>query len=504
MSEGRYILAIDAGSSSVRTLIISDAGRIVGEGRAPLSWTQRNPGWAELDPRQLWSLTRQTILDAVLNAKINVSSLVAAGITSHRETIVMWDRKTGEPVHDAIVWISTQTDEIVERWNESRVGDEFKGRTGLHNDSFFSAGKISWLLENVEGVRARIDSDEILVGTVDTWLLWNLNGRKLHATDPSCASRTALFNIHTMQWDQQLLTMLDIPAAILPEVLDSDGEFGEVDRSILDAKIPICAVLADQMSGMFGQACFTQGSFKNTFGTASVLTLNTGKNALDIHGLTSSVGWTIGGITTYEAEGVVFHSGQTLQWLRDNLGIFAPANRIDDIVHSVPENGGVYLVPALGGLAAPHWDRKARGSIHGLSLDTSSAHLVRAAVEAMAFQTLDIVEKLPAEFSGQFKVDGGAASSNFLCQFLADVTNMRIERPIELERTALGTAFVAGISKGLWSGPDEIASIWKVDKIFEPTMSSNKRSELVGAWKNAVNRTLTTCTQTSSKKKRTS
>lgn len=497
MSEGRYILAIDAGSSSVRTLIISEAGHILGEGRAPVSWSQRNPGWAELDPRQLWSLTRQTILDAVLDAKIKVSSLIAAGITSHRETIVMWDRNTGEPVHDAIVWISTQTDEIVERWNASGVGDEFKGRTGLHNDSFFSAGKIAWLLENVEGVRARIDSGEILVGTIDSWLLWNLNGRSLHATDPSCASRTALFNIHTMQWDQQLLSMLDIPASIFPQVLDSNGEFGEIDRSILDSKIPICAVLADQMSGMFGQACFTQGSFKNTFGTASVLTVNTGKRAQEIDGLTSSVGWTFGGITTYEAEGVVFHSGQTLQWLRDNLGIFAPANRIDEIARSVAENGGVYLVPALGGLAAPYWDRRARGTIQGLSLDTSSAHLVRAAVEAMAFQTLDIVEKLPANLSGEFKVDGGAASSDFLCQFLADITNLRIERPIELERTALGTAFVAGISKGLWSGPEEIASMWKIDKIFEPTMSSTKRSELIGAWKHAVNLTLTTRTPTS-------
>ena len=491
MSTGRYLLAIDSGSSSVRALIIDGAGKIVGEGRASLEWNRRNPGWAELDARHLWAVTRKSILDAVLAAKIKPSEIVGAGVTTHRETIVMWNRKTGEPIHDALVWISTQTDEIVERWNHNGIGEKFKSRTGLHNDSFFSAGKIVWLLENIEGAREGAESGEIICGTVDSWLLWNLNGRKLHATDPSCASRTALFNIHTMTWDQDLLGSLNIPATLLPQVLDSDAQFGEVDRTILDAKIPIRAVLADQQSGMFGQACFTEGSFKNTFGTASVLTVNTGGAPRDVEGLTSSVGWKVAGETIFEAEGVVFHSGQTVQWLRDNLGLYAPPSRIDEIASSLKDNGGVYLVPALGGLAAPYWDRKARASLHGMSLDTTSSHLVRAAVEAMAFQTADIVEKLPSDFSGTFKVDGGAATSNFLCQFLADITNVPIERPIELERTALGTAFVAGISVGVWSGMEEIAANWKAERVFEPKMSAADRDEIYSAWKNAVARTLT-------------
>ena len=496
---GKYILAIDAGSSSVRTLVINQDGQIVGEGRAALAWNRRKPGWAELDAALLWSATRQTIVDAVLAAKIQASQIVVAGIASHRETIVMWDKKTGAPVHDALVWISTQTDQIVEGWNQSGLGAEFKGRTGLHNDSFFSAGKVVWLLENIKGLRTRVKRGEILVGTVDSWLLWNLNGRQIHATDPSCASRTALFNIHTMGWDSELLAMLDIPEILLPKILDSDGEFGEVDRSILDSKIPIRALLADQQSGMFGQACFAEGSFKNTFGTASVLTVNIGERPKEIEGLTTSVGWRASGQTIFEAEGVVFHSGQTVQWLRDNLGIYAPANRINEIATSVSSNAGVYLVPALGGLAAPHWDRKARASVHGLSLDASGAHLVRAAVEAMAFQTADIVEKLPANLAGQFRVDGGGATSDFLCQFLADITNMPIERPVDLERTALGTAFVAGIAIGIWSGQEEIANNWRIERIFQPSMDEATRSELVGSWKNAVGRTLSTSSNSTSK-----
>ena len=480
MSSGRHILVIDAGSSSVRSLIVQDSGVIIGEGRSQISWKHRNPGWAELDPVALWKATRQTILDAVIDAGISVNQISAAGITSHRETIMIWDKTTGEPVHDALVWISNQTDEIVERWEKSGVASEFKKRTGLHNDSFFSAGKIVWLLENVSGLREKIRSGKYIAGTVDTWLSWNINGRTLHVTDPSCASRTALFNIHDLKWDSELLNLLNIPEEIFPKIIDSDGDFGNVDRAILDADIPICAVMADQQSGMFGQACFTDNSIKNTFGTAGVLTVNVGDKPREVAGLTGSVAWKVKGEVKYEVEGVVFHSGQTIQWLRDNLGIYAPANRIDQIVRSVSNNAGVYLVPALGGLAAPYWNRKARASIQGLSLDTSSAHLVRAAVEAMAFQTLDIIEKLSEFPVEQFKVDGGAASSNFLCQFLADISGIRIQRPIELERTALGTAYVAGL----------ISNSWSAERIFEPNIKDSEREKLVNGWKDAVTKTL--------------
>lgn len=490
MSVKRYILVIDAGSSSVRSLIVDDSGMIVGEGRQQISWVRRNPGWAELDPIYLWKATRQTILDAVIDAAIPVSQIAVAGITSHRETIMIWDKTNGVPVHDALVWISNQTDEIVERWNGQGLDDEFKKRTGLHNDSFFSAGKLAWLLENVDGLRAKIATGRYIAGTVDTWLSWNLNGRSIHATDPSCASRTALYNIHTLQWDAELLGKLDIPTSIFPEVIDSDGDFGFVDRSILDHQIPIRAILADQQSGLFGQACFAENSLKNTFGTAGVVTVNVGDKPRNVQGLTTSIAWKAQKQLRYEVEGVVFHSGQTIQWLRDNLGVFAPANRIDELAESVKSNGGVYIVPGFGGLAAPHWDRKARASIQGLSLDTTGAHLVRAAVEAMAFQTLDIIEKLHDSPIDSFKVDGGAASSNFLCQFLADITGLRVLRPLELERTALGIAFVAGLSVGIWNSLEEISTYWSAERVFEPVIKDSDKEKLKSEWKEAVNRTL--------------
>lgn len=490
MKNSQYILVIDAGSSSVRTVIVDEGGKIVGQGREQITWIHRNPGWAELDPVALWKATKQTILDAVSDASISVSQIAAAGITSHRETIMIWDKTTGEPVHDALVWISNQTDEIIERWNQKGLAKEFESRTGLQNNSFFSAGKITWLLENVHGVREKIDTGSLIAGTVDTWLLWNLNGGSLHATDPSCASRTALFNIHTMRWDSELLSMLDIPERIFPLVLDSDGDFGKVDRSILDADIPIRALLADQQSAMFGQMCFEENSAKNTFGTASVLTVNVGAEPRNVQGLTTSVAWLVNGELRYEIEGVVFHSGQTIQWLRDNLGIYAPTNRIDEIISSVPDNGGVYLVPAMGGLAAPYWDRKARASIQGMSLDSTSSHIVRAGVEAMAFQTLDVIDKLKEFSISSLKVDGGGSSSNFLCQFLSDISGLEIQRPFELECTALGTAYVAGLSVGLWSSAAEIASNWKAEKIFEPVMSDTERERYRSQWGQAVQRTL--------------
>lgn len=487
----QFILVIDAGSSSVRTVLVDELGNIVGSGRRQINWKHRNPGWAELDPIYLWKETHQTIVDAIADAGITPSQILAAGITSHRETIMIWDRTTGTPVHDAVVWISNQTDEIIERWNRSGFASEIKSRTGLHNDSYFSAGKIAWLLENVEGLRENIDSGKYIAGTVDTWLTWNLNGRTVHATDVSCASRTALFNINTVSWDEELMGMLNIPSRIFPQVIDSDGDFGKVDRSIIDADIPIRAVLADQQSGMFGQACFEENSIKNTFGTAGVLTVNVGDTPRDVESLTTSLAWRANGKTQYEVEGVVFHSGQTLSWLRENLGIDAPSHRIDSIVASVSDNGGVSIVPAMGGLGAPYWDRKARAAIHGLSLDSHYAHLVRAGVEAMAFQTLDVIEKLKDFPVNNFKVDGGAASSDFLCQFLSDITGLEVQRPVELERTALGTAFVAGIAMGVWSNQEEISRNWKIEKIFEPKISADKRELLNNQWKDAVQRTLT-------------
>jgi len=359
MNPQSLVMALDVGSSTARTVMVDPAGVIVGEGRAPVVWKHPRPGWVELDPMALWQATRTTIGLALRSAGARAEDVVALGITSHRETVMVWERDTGRPVHDAIVWISHQTDDIVNRWQERGLAEEFRTRTGLRNDSFFSAAKVAWLLDNVPGLRTRAAAGQVLCGTVDTWLLWNLTGGQVHATDPSCASRTALFNLSSMSWDEELLELLDIPATVLATVQPSDADFGRVDASVLTGRPPIRAVLADQQAGMFGQACFETGAAKNTFGTAGVLTVNSGAEPVLVDGLTSSVAWTVQQQTRFELEGVVFHSGQTLQWLRESLGMVADPDRIDALCASVPDSGGVYIVPAFGGICAPHWDRRA-------------------------------------------------------------------------------------------------------------------------------------------------
>ena len=364
------LLAVDAGSSSVRTIAVELPDRILGEGRESVLWSHPRTGWAELDPVALWKSVQSTIHGALRSGGVDAAQVAGVGITSHRETVVMWDRVTGEPVHDAVVWISKQTDAIVADWQERGLGAEFQPRTGLHNDSFFSAGKIAWLLEEVPGARARAEAGELVVGTIDCWILWNLTAGEVHATDPSCASRTALFNLQRMAWDDELCALLGIPVSLLPEVRPSDGDFGRVRADLISTRPPVRAVVADQQSSMFGQACFEEGAVKHTLGTAGVLTQNTGAHPRLIPGLTSSVAWTVQGASTFETEGVVFHSGQTLQLMRERLQLPVAPGDVDRLAGSVPDNGGVYLVPAFGGLAAPHWDRKARASIQGLTLET--------------------------------------------------------------------------------------------------------------------------------------
>lgn len=488
------LLAVDAGSSSVRTIAMELPCRIIGDARAPVSWSHPHPGWAELDPLALWQSVRSTIHGALRSGGVDVAQVAGIGITSHRETIVMWDRVTGEPVHDAVVWISKQTDAIVADWQERGIGAEFQPRTGLHNDSFFSAGKIAWLLNKVPGVRARAEAGELVVGTIDCWLLWNLTGGEVHATDPSCASRTALFNLERMAWDDELCAMLAIPVSLLPEVRPSDGEFGRVRADIIETRPAVRAVVADQQSSMFGQACYDEGAVKHTLGTAGVLTQTTGSRPRLIPGLTSSVAWTVQGTTTFEAEGVVFHSGQTLQLLRERLQMPVATEDVDRLAGSVADNGGVYLVPAFGGMAAPHWDRQARASIQGLTLETRLEHVVRAAVESMAYQVADIVDALRVSGAlvSEMKVDGGGATSDLLCQFIADVCSVSVLRPRELERTALGAAFIAAIGLGLMSGPDEVAATWSVARRFDPEMPGALRSALLEGWRQALALTLTT------------
>jgi glycerol kinase len=488
---GSYVLALDEGSTSARALLVGPEGVIVAEARNPVVPQFPRPGWVHLDPVRLWEAQRDSIARVLAKAGATTDDLSAVGITTHRETAMMWDRRTGEPVHPALMWMSKQTDPIIQRWRSDGLDEAIRQRTGLMNDSYFSAGKLAWLLENVAGLRARAENGEIAAGTVDTWLLWNLTGGRSHLTDHSEASRTALFSLDTMTWDEKLCTACAIPAQVLPPAVASDSHFGELRPADLDLPgtraVPVTAVMADQQSGLFGHACFEPGSVKNTFGTASVLTANTGDSPVVPDGLTASVAWTAGDRTWFEVEGVVFHSGQTLQWMRERLGVLGPGDDIDTVASQVPDNGGVYVVPAFAGLCAPHWARDARGGIVGLTLETGAAHVVRAGLEAMAYQTRDNLDVLVASGFAvpELKVDGGAARSDLLCQFQADLLGIPVARPTELERTALGVAHLAGTVVGCWE-LDDIAARWTVDRVFEPTMSADRREELYAGWQAAV------------------
>ncbi|GAB4100447.1 glycerol kinase GlpK [Sinomonas halotolerans] len=487
----RYVMALDEGSTSARAVLVNLDGEIVAEARNPVTPLFPRPRWVELDPMALWEAQRSSMEAAMAKVGATTDDLAAIGITTHRESCLIWDRRTGEPVHPALMWMSKQTDGIVDGWRLDGLDHEFRSRTGLFNDSFFSAAKLFWILENVPGVRARAERGELAAGTVDTWLLWQLTGGRSHFTDHSEASRTALFSLETLDWDEKLLEACGIPSRLLPPALASDSHFGEMRPADVglpgSASVPITAIMADQQAGMFGQACFGPGSVKNTYGTAGVLTANSGPQPVLVDGLTASVGWTVAGATAYEAEGVVFHCGQTLQWMRERMGILKPEDEIETVASRVADTGGVYIVPAFAGLCAPHWSRDSRASIVGLTLESGSDHVVRAGVEAMAYQTRDNIDVLCAAGTPvpELKVDGGAARSNLLCQFQADILGIPVRRPVELERTALGVAHLAGMGVGLWD-QDALTRGWRVDRVFEPTMAEDRREELYAGWRAAV------------------
>ena len=487
----RYVMALDEGSTSARAVLVDPDGTIVAEARNPVVPFFPRPGWVELDPVALWRSQRASMEAVLAKAGATTDDIAAVGVTTHRETCLIWDRRTGEPVYPALMWMSKQTDAIVARWRAEGLDALVRERTGLFNDSFFSAGKLAWLVENVPGVRARAERGELAAGTIDTWLLWNLTGGRSHRTDHSEASRTALFNLQSLTWDDALCSAYGIPMALLPPAGASSADFGEMRPADVGlpgaAAVPITAIMADQQAGMFGQACFQPGSVKNTYGTAGVLTANTGHRPQVLDGLTASVGWTVGTRTDYEAEGVVFHSGQTMQWLRDQLGVLAPTDDIEAVARSVPDTGGVYIVPAFAGICAPHWVRGARAEIVGLTLETGKAHVVRAGLEAMAYQTRDNVEALRAGGLPvtELKVDGGATRNNLLCQFQADILGIPVHRPVELERTALGIAHLAGMGVGQWTQRD-LSDRWRIDRVFEPAMSEDRRAELHAGWQAAV------------------
>lgn len=488
----RYILALDEGSSSARAVIIDADGTFVCDDSQAIDALFPREGWVELDPVDLWRAPQACAERALAKAGLTAADIAAVGLTSHRETIVMWDRSSGVPVHNAIMWMSKQTDDIVREWSERGLDQEFRDRTGVRNDSFFSAPKVAWLMRHVPGVRERAERGELAIGTPETWMLWNLTGGRVHRTEPSAASRTGLMSLARAQWDVEFCQMLDIPVSLLPEIVPSAGWFGDVAGEALTGfagtTVPITAILGDQQAGLFGEACLERGSAKNTFGTAGVLTVNVGDAPRTLPGMCSSVAWQFADDVVYEIEGVVFHSGQTIQWLRDRMGLVVDAAQTEQLAASVPDSGGVYFVPGFAGLFDPHWDRNARGAITGLTLESTAAHVVRAAVEAMAYQTRDNVDNLRR--SGieipLLKVDGGATRNNFLCQFVADILGIPVERPQGLERTALGIGHLAGSVVGMWDR-DDISTRWHLDRRFEPTMAVAVREELYEGWSEAVN-----------------
>ena len=490
---GRFLLALDQGTSGSTALVVDDEGAVRARGYAELPQHYPQPGWVEHAPNDLWTTTAEAAATALTRAGLGGRDVAAVGITNQRETTLVWDRKTGAPIHRAIVWQCRRTAPTCDRLRADGLEATVRERTGLVLDAYFSGTKIAWLLDHVPGARARAERGELAFGTVDSWLLWQLTGGRVHATDVSNASRTLCLNLATVDWDDQMCALLDVPREVLPAVVDSAGACGDtVDLGWLPAGVPIAGVAGDQQAALFGQACFTPGTAKNTYGTGCFALLNTGDQPVaSQHGLLTTLAWRIDGQTTYALEGAVFIAGAAVQWLRDGLGIIAAAGDTDTLARSVPDTGGVYFVPAFVGLGAPYWDQHARGAIVGLTRGTTRAHLARAALEAIAYQSRDVLDAMAADAKaslGDLKVDGGATANDFLCQFQADVLDATVERPAVIETTALGAAYLAGVGSGLWRSLDAVAARRTVERHFRPSMDAAARAEGYAGWRRAVER----------------
>ena len=489
-----FILALDQGTTSSRAIVFKKDGSLVSSAQQEFPQIFPSPGHVEHDPEAIWSSQLSTARQAIAKAGIAPNQVAALGVTNQRETTVVWDKATGKPVANAIVWQSRITAPVCEALKAQGLEKLFRENTGLVLDPYFSGTKLKYLLDTVPGLRARAERGEVLFGTIDSFLIWRLTGGRLHITDPSNASRTLLFNIHTLSWDDELLRALDVPRAMLPEVRQSSEVYGEIDASLLGARIPIAGIAGDQQAALFGQAGFELGAAKNTYGTGCFLLLNTGSAAVrSPHGLLTTVGWTVGGKTTYCLEGAVFIAGAAVQWVRDGLKAIASSQEIERLAGSVADSGGVYVVPAFVGMGAPHWDPYARGLIIGLTRDTTIGHIARATVESMAYQTRDVLDVMQREAGvklSSLKVDGGAAANNALLQFQADLLDVTVRRPVVAETTALGAAYLAGLAVGYWSGQDDVAHNWALERAFEPSMPSEQRERLYRGWTKAASRAL--------------
>lgn len=492
----KFILAIDQGTTSSRCIIFNHQGEAVGVGQESFAQHYPKPGWVEHDPDDLWVTTITAIDRALGAAGITGHDVAGIGITNQRETTIVWSAKTGKPIYPAIVWQCRRTASLCETLKKEGREAEVKAKTGLVMDAYFSASKIKWILDEVPGARLMADAGELMFGNVDAWLIYRLTGGKSHATDYSNASRTMLFNIHTLSWDAELCALFGIPMNMLPEAQPSASDFGTVTEGIIGieslAGVGICAVIGDQPAALFGQMALDPGDLKNTYGTGCFCLMNTGENIVSSeNGLLTSAAWTLNGKTTYALEGSVFNGGSTIQWLRDEMQMISRASECDTLAESVEDNAGVYLVPAFSGLGAPYWDMYARGTIVGLTRGTGKAHIARACLEAIAYQVYDLIELMKKD-SGfavtSLRVDGGASVSAFLMQFQADILDVPVDRPRERETTAQGAAYMAGISCGYWQGTDELRHLRTCDKLFVPNMKAIEKNRLIDLWNRAVAR----------------
>jgi glycerol kinase len=487
---GDFVLALDQGTSSSRAILFDHGGKAIASAQQEFRQIYPQPGWVEHDPNEIWETQLATARQALSNAGVQGSDLAAIGITNQRETTVIWDQE-GAPVANAIVWQDRRTASTCEEMRANGMEPMFREKTGLLLDPYFSGTKAKWLLDNVAGARDRAASGTLMLGTVDSWLLYRLCG--VHATDYTNASRTLMYDIFDRRWDEDLLVALDVPASILPEVRASSGAFGETQ--LLGGAVPVAGVAGDQQAALFGQAAFEPGMAKNTYGTGAFLLMNVGEERIHSQTMLTTIAWGIQGASgdrlTYALEGSVFIAGAVMQWLRDELGLLSTAAESEAVGSSVPDTGGVYLVPAFVGLGAPHWDPHARGAIVGLTRGSNRAHIVRAALESIAYQTRDVIEAVE-EDSGvrltELRVDGGAAANDLLLQIQADVLGRDVVRPAVLETTALGAAYLAGLAVGFWKDPADVANNWREDRRFTPQMSSDRREETYGGWKRAVER----------------
>ena len=486
----KYILALDQGTTSSRAIIFDQNGTIISVAQQEFQQIFPRPGWVEHDPAEIWASQSQVAFEAIKKANLSAGEISAIGITNQRETTVVWDRKSGQPVGNAIVWQDRRTASVCDRLKSQGWGPKIRKKTGLVIDAYFSGTKLQWILRHIPDAAKKARAGQLAFGTIDSWLVWNLTGGRLHITDPSNASRTMLFNIHTGEWDDSLLKLFGIPRSILPEVRSSSEVYGETD--LFGATIPIAGIAGDQQAALFGQACTKPGMVKNTYGTGCFMLMNTGSKPIPSrNNLLTTVAWKIGNRTEYALEGSIFIAGAVVQWLRDGLGIIQSSGEVEALAAKVPDNGGVFLVPAFAGLGAPHWDQYARGIITGLTRGSNRSHLARAALEGIAYQVGDVLRAMESDARIRLKelrVDGGACLNNLLMQFQADLLGVPVVRPRVSETTALGAAYLAGLGVGLWKNQSEIARQWKSDRRFVSTMKAPTRKKLVDGWNKALER----------------